>query len=102
MSKKIFDGLELNCDLSDGYLTNIRDMVKETYNKKYSKDKIFNYISKKYNVDEKVQSIAKMKQFKQRSPEWFSQRKELISASDMASVFDIGYTKHKQLLEKKV
>ena len=102
MSKKILDELDLNCNLSDEYLTNITIMIKQTYNKKYSKDKIFNYICKKYNVNDKVQSIAKMEQFKQRSPEWFAQRKKLISASDMASVFDIGYSKHKQLLEKKV
>lgn len=102
MSKNIFNDLDLDCNLSDEYLTNIKELITNKYNKKYSKDKIFKFICNKYNINNKVQSIAKMEQFKQRSPEWFAQRQQLISASDMASVFDIGYTKHKQLLEKKV
>jgi len=102
MALQILKKLNLECNLTDEYLTNIQKLIKDEYNKKYNINKIFNYISTTYDIQQNVQTIARMKQYKQRSPEWFSQREKMISASDMAAVFGIGYNTQKQLMEKKV
>jgi putative phage-type endonuclease len=102
MPSKIFNNINIECNLTEEYLQNIKNVIKNEYNKKIKKNSIFKHICGKYNIFEQVQEISRMKQYKQRSPEWFAQRENMISASDMAAVFNIGYNKQKQLLEKKV
>lgn len=102
MSKLLLDEYEFECNLMDEYLEKSLGDIKDKYEEDYNKDSIFENICERYSINDKVKKIAKMKQFKQRSDEWFAQRKKMISASDMASVFSIGYSSKKQLMEKKV
>lgn len=81
-SFKLYD---LNIDIN-----NIKLLIKKT---------IYN----RYNINNDVINLSNLKQYKQREPEWYSAREQMISASDMASVFKRNKYKSKnQLLKDKV
>ena len=100
----ILDNLDIewDCNLLSDYLNNLQLLIINKYKLNISIDDLFVYISDKYNIGRKVQEISRIKQYKQLSPEWFNARLDLISASDIAAVFNVGYTSQKQLIEKKV
>ena len=96
----ILDNLDIewDCNLLSDYLNNLQLLIINKYKLNISIDDLFVYISDKYNIGRKVQEISRIKQYKQLSPEWFNARLDLISASDIAAVFNVGYTSQKQLI----
>ena len=109
----ILSKYDLNCELMPEYIEEINTTITpiinsfKLYNLNINIDTIKLLIKKsiynKYNINNDVINLSKLKQYKQREPEWYDARKKMISASDMASVFNRNkYKSKKQLLKDKV
>jgi len=110
----IISKYDLNCELMPEYINKIYNEITPiinslnslnylSYNTNNIKLLIKKSIYNKYNINNEVINLSNLKQYKQREPEWYEARKNMISASDMASVFKRNKYKSKnQLLKDKV
>lgn len=110
---KLLNNYDLNCELMSEYIEEIYNKFIpiinsfKLYNLNIDINNIKLLIKKsiyiKYNINNDVINLSKLKQYKQREPEWYAAREKMISASDMASVFNRNkYKSKKQLLKDKV